>query len=447
VKRQTSELERWLAAKAGGHAVAVILGTSWNALSFARSLGRRGVPVLLLESKRDAGKRNVGSYTRYGKVLALPAADDHPETWIEALRFVGARLTEPGVLMSTGDADTLLVSRHQEDLRPSFRFAVPARATVEQIVNKRLQYAVAQEAGIPIPATYFPESVEEVRELAAELPYPCLLKPYTSHVGRNVLGRKLAVARSADELVSDYVRLAARETPAMVQEIVPGGDRALFGYLAFWDSDAQELAWVTTQKLRQSPPGFGDGSIRVTVEAPDVVDMSRRLLRAFDYSGFAGVEFKLDATTGKPYLMEVNPRTESANQLAISAGVDLPWIGYRYLTGFTNGGVPNGAFRPGVKFLNEEFDVAAYRALRRSHGMTIRQWARSIRGTTSRAIWDWDDPRPFLVLTWRLTRPLRRKARRAAAAVIGRSRAVPGCRTLGRIAWRRPSSSVPGTSR
>ena len=93
------------------------------------------------------------------------------------------------------------------------------------------------------------------------------------------------------------------------------------------------------------------------MEAPEVADLSRRLLRAFDYRGFVGVEFKLDATTGTHYLMEINPRTESGNQMAISGGVDLPWIGYRYLTGSDGGAEPTRAFRPGVKFLNEELDV------------------------------------------------------------------------------------------
>jgi predicted ATP-grasp superfamily ATP-dependent carboligase len=421
---QERELERWIAANAGGQPPAVILGTSWNGLSFARSLGRRRVPVLLLESKR-----NLGSYTRYGKVLTLPPVDDDPQAWISVLRFVGDRLTNPGVLVPMGDGHVLFLSQYEDLLSPSFRFIAPAPEAVEQIVNKRLQYAVAQQAGIPIPRTYFPESVEELREVAAELRFPTLLKPYKSHVGFGALGQKVLLARSTGELVSGYQRFAARGVETMVQQIVPGGDRALFGYLAIWDRDGRELAWLTKQKLRQSPPGFGNGSLQVTVEAPEVADLSRRLLRAFDYRGFVGVEFKRDATTGTLHLMEINPRTVSGNQMAISGGVDLPWIGYRYLTG-SDGGGKAPAFRPGVKFLNEDLDVHAYVALRRSEGMTFGQWVRSIRGTTSTAIWARDDPLPSMVLTWRLARLL--------WGVIGRSRAARGFQGRVRIAWRRP---------
>jgi predicted ATP-grasp superfamily ATP-dependent carboligase len=427
--RRESELERWLATIAGRQPLAVILGTSWNALSFARSLGRRGVPILLLE---DTGRsmRHLGSYTRYGKLFPLPPMDHDPEAWIRILRFVGARVTDPAVLVPTGDGHVLFLSHYEPVLRACFRFVLPARETVLKSVNKRLQYAAAQQAGIPIPRTYFPESAEQVRELSAELSFPILLKPYESHVGRKVLGQKVLVARSTGELVAGYERLAGQGVEAMVQQIIPGGDDALFGYLAVWDGDGRELAWLTKRKLRQYPPGFGDGSLLETVEAPEVAELSRRLLRAFDFRGFALVEFKRDPASGIYYLMEINPRASSNNQMAISSGVDLPWIGYRCLTGSDGATEPAQAFRPGVKFINEELDIHAYRALRKSDGMTVGQWVRSIRGTTSTAIWARDDPLPFTILVWRLARPSRR--------ATGRSRVARGFRALVRLALRRP---------
>ena len=39
--------------------------------------------------------------------------------------------------------------------------------------------------------------------------------------------------------------------------------------------------------------------------------------------------------------------------------------------------------------------------------MTLRRWARSLRGATSRAVWAWDDPLPFAVLIWRAAHWLR----------------------------------------
>ena len=390
---QGKRLRSWLAANdARARPIAVTLGGSSNGLSFARSLGRRGVPVLMIESERS-----LGTYTRYANAVLLPPAEEAPEAWIDLLELVGSRLSKPGVLFPTGDDHTLLVSRHRDVLDRRFRLVVPGPETVERIVNKRLQYGVAQATGIPVPRAYFPESDEELRRLSGALPYPVLLKPYESHVARRTMGRKVIVVASETELVSAYAEFAERDLPVMVQEIVPGDDTTLFGYLAFFDEEGVEVAWLTKQKLRQHPAQFGDGSLQVTVDAPEVAALSRRLLGAFDVRGFVGVEFKRDARSGTYYLMEINPRTVSGNQLAISAGVDFPWIGYQYLTGSRPDTSHDPPFRLHVTYVNEALDVFAYAALRKSRAMSLRHWLGSLRGATARAIWARDDPLPLII--------------------------------------------------
>ena len=114
------------------------------------------------------------------------------------------------------------------------------------------------------------------------------------------------------------------------------------------------------------------------------------------------MEFKLSARDGSPRLIEINPRVGSGNELAVAAGVDFPWIGYRYLTGGDQCGAP--PFRRGVKFVNEEWDVQAFLALRKSGKLGLRAWLASLRGVRARAVWAWDDPLPFLAGLWRLAR-------------------------------------------
>ena len=375
--------------------IAVILGGSVNGLSFARSLGRRQIPTLLLDSDRL-----IGTYTRYSKFVHLPAADEHPEGWIDFLEFVGSRLDASGVLFPTSDVHCLLVSQQEDILRRYFRFLVPTPQVTESIVNKRTQYGIAQEAGIPIPKTYFPKSIEELRHLSAEVPYPCILKPYKSHEGRKKIPKKVVIVHSKPELILEYARIAIGDVAFMIQEIIPGEDSNLFGYLAFWDAEGCERNWLTKQKLRQNPPHYGDGSLQITVDAPEVAELSRRFLSAFGYRGFAGVEFKFDSRDHTFRLMEINPRTVSGNQLAISAGVDFPWIGYQYLTASDPGTALADPFRPGVKYVNEQWDVTAYLALRKSGKLTFVRWVRSVLGSEAKAIWAWRDPFPLFMVLW-----------------------------------------------
>jgi predicted ATP-grasp superfamily ATP-dependent carboligase len=217
------------------------------------------------------------------------------------------------------------------------------------------------------------------------------------------LGKKVVVVYSQVELISEYERVSSADAPFMVQEIILGGDDAIFDYLALWDAGGRELAWLTKRKLRQYPPLYGDGSLQITIEAPEVADLSRHLLRAINYRGFVGVEFKFDARDHTYRLMEVNARTHSSNQLAISAGVDFPWIGYQYLTGCVLDTQAPKPFRLGVKLLNEELDVQAYLALRKSGTLKRWRWLHSLRGSKA-AIGAWDDPLPLIVGLWRFLR-------------------------------------------
>jgi predicted ATP-grasp superfamily ATP-dependent carboligase len=405
----TRKLEAWLRQSSGRNPAAIVLGGTFNALSFARSFGRRRIPVLMLESERC-----LGTYTRYGKVVMLPPVGESAQRWIEALEFVGSRLDRRGVLLPTSDEHNLLVSDHRGPLEAYFRFVLPEPRTLEQIVDKQRQYRIAQEAGIPIPKTYFPQTIGEVKLLSHHIEYPCLLKPYRSHDARRHLGRKVIVAWSAPELILRYSEIDTGKLPLMVQEVVPGGDSALFGYLALWDQESRELAWVTKRKLRQFPALYGDGSLQVTVDAPGVVELSRRLLRKLDYRGFVGVEFKLDARDNSYRLMEINARAVSGNQLAINAGVDFAWIAYQYLTGSDLGVGSEKRFRSGVKYVNEEWDVQAYLALRTANAMSLRAWLGSLRGVEATAVGAWEDPMPLIVGFFRLLRKLTSRPRAAA---------------------------------
>ncbi len=392
-------VERWLRGIRGDLPPAVVLGGSVNGLSFVRSLGRRGVPTLLMDSDRL-----VGTFTRFGQVCLLPPADERPEEWLEFLRQIGSRLPAPGALFVTSDVHGVLVAEHSAELQRSFRFLIPSPTTMEQIVNKRAQYELAAAAGIPIPSTLFPSSEADLDGVGPRVGFPCILKPYKSHVARKAGSAKVALVHTHAELVEKFRRLASQDVSYMVQAIIPGDDSSLFGYLGLWGADGEERAWLTKRKLRQYPPLFGDGSLQITVDAPEVVELSRRLLRAFDYRGFVGVEFKFDARDGRYRLMEINPRTVSGNQLAISAGVDFPALGYEHLTGVRLQPSPGGHGRTGVKYLNEEWDVKAFLALHAAGQLEWRQWLRTVRRSEARAIGAWDDPWPLVVTVSRMLR-------------------------------------------
>jgi predicted ATP-grasp superfamily ATP-dependent carboligase len=153
---------------------------------------------------------------------------------------------------------------------------------------------------------------------------------------------------------------------------------------------------MTKQKLRQFPLEVGSGSAMVSVFEPEVADLSRDLLRSFGYRGLANIEFKRDARDGIYRLIEVNPRSSNANQLAVSAGVDFPFLVYRYLTRPDEPEAPSAGFRVGVTWVHEDLDLQAFLALRKTGELTLAEWVGSLRGPRSWAVFSLRDPAPFL---------------------------------------------------
>lgn len=397
-------VQRWLEKTTSRPVPAIVLGGSVNGLSFARSLGRRRIPTLIVDSDRL-----VGTYTRYGTYVKLPEVEKSPTTWRSFFEALTDRCDQRPVLFPTSDATCSFLAENSQWLRGRARFLVAGSGAMRSIVNKRRQYRIARQAGIPIPRTYFPESREDIYELANELPFPCILKPYRSHLGKKLIGGKVVVLDSWDDLKDAYSHVEGTGLPFMIQEMVPGGDEELYGYLAFWDAEGRERAWLTKQKLRQNPPLFGDGALQQTVEAPTVAANSRRLLRAFDYQGFVGVEYKYDSRDDTYRLMEINPRTVSGNQMAITAGVDFPWIGYNYLVNNHESSEKNErqselCFRRDVLYVNEEWDFKAYLSLRKEGSLSFFQWVRSWVSAEAKALWAADDPLPLVVVLWRFCR-------------------------------------------
>lgn len=399
-KDANGKLRRWLCSFNGSDPLAIVIGATVNGLSFVRSLGRRGIPCLLLDSHTMAA-----SYSRFAHYYNLPPAEHDPQGWIEFLKLVRSHVDFSPLIFPTSDVHCLFLSQYAQVLKTSFRFILPDKDTLEKIINKRSQYDFAKSLGITIPETYYPDSEASVCEIANTIEYPCILKPFTHFGRRKLKNKKVLVIQSPIELISIFELLSNHEDTLMIegennymiQEVVPGGDDAIYGYHAFWGRCNNEIAWITSRKLRQSPPQFGDGTLRVTINVPEVAELSRRILKELKYCGFVGVEFKLDERDKTYKLMEINTRTGLMNQLPITAGVDFPWIAYRYLVDKNNNKIVSSLFTPGIKWLNELPDFKSYLIQRKTGNLSFYGWIKSLKGTNSFALWDRKDPKPMII--------------------------------------------------
>jgi predicted ATP-grasp superfamily ATP-dependent carboligase len=309
------------------------------------------------------------------------------------------------VLFPAADGAVEFIDRNEKALGSAYALACASWECVQRVQNKQVLLEHAARIGVPIPATAFPKSVEELESVAATLCYPVIIKPLTSHhwkrpeVAAAVGGAKALVVKDAGELLDSYRKVAPLAPEMMVQEIVPGEIDRLLTFLGYVGRDGRPLAGCVRKKMRQYPPGFGYCCLAETVRDPEVMDLAIRLLTSLGYRGIAGVEFKRDARTGVPKLIEINTRAVRTTSTAIGAGVDLPWIAYQDLSGDAPV-APVFDYEVPVRWIHLRSEVRAAVPMIRNGELSLREWLRIFRGPRAEVIWAWDDMKPgFLNVT------------------------------------------------
>jgi len=320
--------------------VLVTDGEQRAALAVVRSLGRAGHRVHVVASR----PRPVAGASRYAFRTAtapdpLDSADAFVDTIVRRVREWGIDvvlpIAEPSIL-------ALLAARHRlGDATLPF----PDLEVFRALSDKQLVLAVAADMGILTPeqrALSRPD--QDPRTVAEGIGYPLVIKPYRSVAGDGARGHKLEVrhAANADELVERVREYPPAAFPLLLQQRIVGPGVGVF--LLVWEGRLRAV--FAHKRLREKPPAGGVSVYCESVAPPwGLVGSARALLERFGWSGVAMVEFKVDAGSGLPYLMEVNPRFWGSLQLAIDAGVDFPALLVRAASGAPTG--PPPVYRPG----------------------------------------------------------------------------------------------------
>ncbi len=387
-------LEKELRSRADRGVPAFIGGLGSNGLSFLRSLGRRGIPVVGMDTWNRPEM-----LSRYGLPLVVPDPAGHEAELLDLLLETGESLEGRAVLIPTSDAFILFVSRQSGPLSRHFDFIVPDHETVLRLANKRLQYDFAREHHVPIPETFYPSDTS-IEDIARETRYPCIIKPYFSHLWKKYADGlpgarwgKVAEVRSREELLATYREMAKSGLEFLVQDKIPGSDNELYDLLAYLNRNSEPLAAFTKHKLRCYPLEFGVSSLAIGQWEPELAKSGLDFVVALKYKGVVSPEFKRDSRDGVFKLMEVNPRSILTTYLAVCSGVDIPYLAYLDAKGDPVTAI--SSFHEGVKWISFERDVKAFLEYREAALLDFAEWAQSWRGEKCFAVLAKDDPLPF----------------------------------------------------
>jgi D-aspartate ligase len=315
---------RSIGASERGTIGALVVGGDYQGLGIARSLGRRGVPVCVIDDEHS-----IARFSRYATHSIGTANLRDQRGCVETVLKIGRSLDLRGwVLFPTRDETVAAFSRYRTPLAKFFRVPTPKWTTTKWAWDKRNTYRLANELGIPTPRTWYPRDVGELDEIPAGPPFA--IKPAVKEQFVYATKAKAWRANSRAELRELFQRAATLVAPGqiMVQDLIPGDGRQQFGYCAFF-KDGRVLGSMVVRRTRQHPPEFGRASTFVeTIELPILEDLSLRFLRSINYYGLVELEYKLDPRDDQYRLLDVNARTWGYHTLGFRAGVDFPYLLY-----------------------------------------------------------------------------------------------------------------------
>lgn len=317
-------------------------GEQRSALAVVRSLGAVGHRVDVVSQR---GRSLAGS-SRFSRAeFAVPDPLLEAAAYVDALLHL-VRTRGIGVVIPITDASMLAILGARERFEST---CIPFSdiESFRRISDKAALLDVAPQFGIAIPEQSEIASPASRRDFDGRgLRYPVVLKPARSvgeHEGRRM---KLGVeyAENAVALERALDRLTDAAYPVLLQQRIVGPGVGLF--FLVWDDEPRAI--FAHRRLREKPPAGGVSVYRESIVADAaLVQPSLALLRHFQWRGVAMVEYKVDASSGIPYLMEINGRFWGSLQLAIDAGVDFPSLLVRAAAGEQVAPVTN--YRPGVR--------------------------------------------------------------------------------------------------
>jgi D-aspartate ligase len=295
----------------------VVLEPESAGLALGRTMVRAGARVTHIASPgHDWETRSRG----VERVIASFSPDG--ERWLEAIQQLAADGDEL-VVLPMSDRGSELLWRRAEHIPANVRAFELSGDAHQALMDKGTAEGIARRAGVAVPWTQIVHSVTELDALAAEAPWPCVVKPIFSHAWRERYGEERVF------VVQDAVEAALRlEEPLregigmLLSQYIPGGDADVEEAIVVRLADGSYPVCFGCRKLRQSPSGFGATAVGFSDPLPETTALARAVLDAAGFVGVAGIETKRHCDTNERWFIEANVRVPAQWGLGDACGAE-----------------------------------------------------------------------------------------------------------------------------
>lgn len=217
-------------------------------------------------------------------------------------------------LVPISEHSTNVVTSHEDEYKPYVKIACAPRAIYIQAFNKQFTFEKAMASGVPCPVTR--REGEDIEAFLDRVPFPIIVKP------RNGVGsigfRKL---NTREEFYEHVANKNINIDEYVVQECIPFTKRR--NTYMFMDGKGNAKTALAGEVLRWYPVDAGTGTCLQTVDDPQLIEDSIKLLQSMNWKGFANVCFMTDDRDGSMKLLEINGRIPATVKVCFACGSNV----------------------------------------------------------------------------------------------------------------------------
>jgi D-aspartate ligase len=325
--------------------VALIDNLCSPTLSFAVSLGSRGVPLHVYGN-------GAGRWSRYASRRAKCPPVEDADRFLPWLRR-RVRSGEIQRVAPTTDLIAFYVSMLREDFAPEVRRTIAPLLELERALIKTRFGAACARTGQAVPVTEAPDDAGAGVATAERLGFPLMMKPKSHLVVGDERGRVLNDLRELREYYRPYEISPGRESLGerypellwpLLQKYVPSARTRVFSVSGYKDPDGGIIAASLSCKRRQWPPDTGISTSQVS--AADARILSRGLETVDKLVSCGIFELELLESGTELLAIDLNPRAFGFIDLDIALGNDLPWLWFESTLRPLTAGTATGNSRP-----------------------------------------------------------------------------------------------------
>lgn len=390
---------------------AVVLGTNYYiGLSIIRTLGYEGVDVIAVDYTHEDLYAAKSKYLK--EHYFAPSFKDNKEGYLNKLIEIAKKEEKRPLLFPGADPYAEFIDKNLEVLKEYYLIPMVEQGLWTRVMKKESLNLLAKEHGVLVPETLEitePNLYERIEEIIG---FPCIIKPTDSPRFVATFRRKIFYCENMDH-IKNYLDMVKKEDiDVVIQRIIPGFDDHMYTFDFYVDQKGKVSHWVTCRKLRQFPINFGASVYTEQKYVQELADIGVPFLEKIGYRGFGEIEFKKDANTGKYYMIEVNTRTTTLNELLYKAGVNFPYVAYKDMIGEP---LPEKYVKEDTGYVFRYLfeDILAIRGYIKTGQLTHSQVFKSLFRKKVPAIWKFDDPKPGIYYTWLLFKKVTKKITRS----------------------------------